>query len=154
MKELKLRILFKWLVLLVVLFSFYFFGLFPGFIKTRVGNNTMIFIAILSLPLSIIFGNWAVTYLAKKILFKSKLIKPKNIVYFLVVIFILICVVLFYSYISCPGQFILSDEFPIRAIFYLFLFYFLNCLLVLLFLFIFTKKEINGVRNNIIKKVD
>ena len=152
MKELKLKILFKWLILLIILFLFYLFGLSPCFIKTNMGANTMVFMVIFSLPLSIIFGNWVVVQMARKILFKNRLIKLKNTTCFLIVISVLICAVLFYSYIDCPRQFAIEKEFFTRGINNLFLFYFLNC--VLISLFILTKKEKSNIENNTIKKID
>ncbi len=151
-----IKIIFKSLVLLIILFSFYVLGISPfgwhnypaishiipvAFYGIRLFyTETYLFVGYGSakflLPFFILLGNLLSIYFMKRILYKDTVVKNKNIISFLTIIFISILFIFIYSYIAC--QMYLSESpfekrFEGRAIENLICFYPLNCIFMLLF---------------------
>lgn len=129
------------LLIAIVLLFFYFLGKFPFVTKQYIGGigaGTRFFVAIFSMPLFILLGNYLSVYVTSK----NLKIEFKNTCGYLVSIFTIIyiiegCILLYCLWVN-PGCAPLIKEFSFKAILYLFWFYPINFILLLFF----HKKEV------------
>lgn len=163
-----IKFIFKSLVLLGILFLFYILGLSPfgwgdrpvisriipvvfygiRFFYTEailfVGYSSAKFL----LPFFIFLGNLLSIFFMKRFLYKDIVVKNKNIINFLAIIFISISFIFIYFYINCQmyqNESPFEKNFRGRVIENLICFYPLNCIFMLLFVL---KRKLAMSHNN------